>query len=300
MAEISTTQLRGIVPPIVTPVDHLENVRPEGLKQVIDYVLAGGVHGVFVNGSNGEFYAFDRRNQQIAVETAVEHVNGRVPVYGGASAVATKEAVALAKMVEQAGADVLTVLTPMYVQPSEDELFEHFARIADATHLPVVLYNNPGRTTNTISASLLTRLSAVPNIVSVKNTSLDFSLTLKYIEAVADREDFSVFGGVDYYVYSTLVHGGVGSVAGTANVAPSLVVEIYESFISGDHKASLNAQRRLYPLRDAYGYGTFPVMMKACLNLLGVDVGEPVRPVRGVSEEVKKRTRMMLKEIGLL
>lgn len=292
--------LNGIVPPIVTPVDDHEKVDAEGLRQVIKYVMDGGVHGIFVNGSNGEFYGLDFENQKKAVEVAINQVNGKIPVYAGASAITTRESIKLSEMAEAAGADALTVLTPMFIQPTEDELFDHFAAIAKNCKLPVILYNNPGKTNNTITPSLLKRLVVIDNICGVKNTSMDFSMTMKYIEASSDRDDFAVFGGIDYYIYATLCHGGAGSVAGTANVAPRLVVDIYENYSRGDHLAALNAQKALMPLRDAYGLGTFPVMMKVMLNILGVKAGKPIRPVSYVNDETIKNAENILKKIGLL
>ncbi len=290
----------GIVPPIITPVDANENVDAEGLKQVIQHVMDGGVHGVFVNGSNGEFYGLDFANQKKAVEVTVDHVGGKIPVYAGASAITTKESIALAKMAEEVGADALSVLTPMFITPTEDELFDHFKAITDNCKLPVMLYNNPGKTNNTITPSLLKRLLAIDNFLGIKNTSMDFSLTIKYIEAAANRPEFAVFGGIDYYIYATLCHGGAGSVAGTANVAPRLVVDIYENYVKGDHLGALDAQKRLMPLRDAYGLGTFPVMMKVMLNILGVKAGNPIRPVKYVSDETVKKAEKILVQIGML
>src|SRR5680860_6853 len=171
--------LKGVIPPIITPVDSNENVDEAGLKRVIDHVLSGGIHGIFVLGSNGEFYALDFENQKRAVEITVKHVNGIVPVYAGASAITTKGCIYLAKMAEDAGADALTILTPMFINPSEEELFNHFKTIAASTKLPVLLYNNPGKTTNNISVGLLKKLAVIDNIVGIKNTSLDFAQTVQ-------------------------------------------------------------------------------------------------------------------------
>ncbi len=292
--------IRGVIPPIVTPVDAHENVDKVALQRVIDYVIAGGVHGIFVLGSNGEFYAFDSINQQRAAEITVEHVNGRVPVYVGASAITTKEAVMLARMGEAVGADALTVLTPMFIQPNEEEMYEHFRAVADAVRLPVLLYNNPGKTTNNISIPLLKRLASIENIVGIKNTSSDFPQTIRFIDATKDIPDFEVLAGSDYLIHATLSHGGVGCVAGTANVAPKLVVEIYEKFVAGDLAGSLAAQYKLLPLRDTYSYGSFPVVMKDCLNLLGLDVGAPVKPITHCSHERQAALKAVLQTLGLL
>jgi 4-hydroxy-tetrahydrodipicolinate synthase len=292
--------LKGVIPPIITPVDSEENVDEQGLKNVIDYVIDGGVHGVFVLGSNGEFYAFDFENQKRAVEATVHHVNKRMPVYAGASAITTKGCIKLAKMAEEAGADALTVLTPMFIKPNEKEMYNHFEAIAKSTSLPVLLYNNPDKTGNNISASLLEKLSWIDNIIGIKNTSFDFAQTVDFIRLTRDNPNFKVLSGSDYLIYSTLAYGGAGCVAGTANVAPRLVVDIYEKYMAGDLKGAMDAQYKLIPLRNAYNYGSFPVVMKDCLNLLGLNVGHPVRPIDHCGEERLNAVKKVLEDLGLL
>ena len=292
--------LRGVIPPIITPVDSNENVDEGGLKRVINHVLDGGVHGVFVLGSNGEFYALDFENQKRAVEITVSQVNGRVPVYAGASAITTRGCIRLARMAEDAGADALTVLTPMFINPSETELFNHFKTIAASTKLPILLYNNPDKTTNNISVKLLKRLAEIDNIVGIKNTSLDFAQTVQYIYETRHLENFKVLAGSDYFIYATLAYGGAGCVAGTANVAPALVVDIYNKFEAGDHAGALAAQYQLVPLRNTYGYGSFPVVMKDCLNLMGLRVGDPVKPIDHCTEERMNALKIVLSDLNLL
>ena len=292
--------LKGVIPPIITPVDDDENVSESGLKRVIDYVLDGGVHGIFVLGSNGEFYGLDFENQKRAVEITVNHVNRRVPVYAGASAITTKGCIKLAHMAEEAGADALTVLTPMFIRPNEKEMYNHFESIAKSTNLPLLLYNNPDKTTNNISVSLLEKLAKIENIVGMKNTSLDFAQTIEYIRATKDIANFRVLSGSDYYIHATLAYGGAGCVAGTANVAPRLVADIYDKYIAGDIAGSLEAQMRLLPLRNAYNYGTFPVVMKECMNMMGINVGNAVKPVDHCSEDKLEIIRTVLMDLNLL
>ena len=297
---LAIKDLKGVIPPIITPVDSNENVEESGLKRVINHVLDGGVHGVFVLGSNGEFYALDFENQKRAVEITVDQVNGRVPVYAGASAITTRGCIKLAKMAEEAGADALTVLTPMFINPSETELYNHFKTIAGSTRLPVVLYNNPDKTTNNISVKLLKKLAEIENIFGIKNTSLDFAQTVQYIYETRHIENFKVLAGSDYFIYATLAYGGAGCVAGTANVAPSLVVDIYNKFVSGDHAGALAAQYKLVPLRNTYQYGSFPVVMKDCLNLMGLKVGDPVKPIDHCTEERMNALKIVLSDLNLI
>lgn len=297
---LNLDDLKGVIPPIVTPVDADENVDESGLKKVIDYVIDGGVHGVFVLGSNGEFYAFDFENQKRAVEITVQHVNGRVPVYAGASAITTKGCIKLAKMAEEAGVDALTVLTPMFINPNETELYNHFKAIAESTKLPILLYNNPGKTTNNISVSLLKQLAQIDNIIGIKNTSLDFGQTVQFIYATQNIENFKVLSGSDYSIYATLAYGGAGCVAGTANVAPALVVDIYNKFMAGDHAGALAAQNKIIPLRDTYSYGSFPVVMKDCLNLMGMEIGDPVKPIEHCNNERLGAVKKVLLDLDLI
>ena len=116
------------------------------------------------------------------------------------------------------------------------------------------------------------KLAQVDNIIGIKNTSLDFAQTVQYIYETRNSTNFKVLAGSDYYIYSTLAYGGAGCVAGTANVAPKLVVDIYDKFMAGDHAGALAAQFQLVPLRNTYNYGSFPVVMKDCLNLMGLNV----------------------------
>ncbi len=292
--------LLGIIPPIVTPVDSNENVDPAGLQRVIDHVLRGGVHGVFVLGSNGEFFAFDDENQKRAVEITVKHVNGSVPVYAGAGSITTAGCIKFAKMAKEAGVDAITVLTPMFINPSEIELFNHFKTIAESTSLPIILYNNPGKTTNNISVGLLKKLADIDNIIGIKNSTLDFAHTLHFLIETRNNENFKVLAGTDFYIYATLAHGGAGAVAGTANVAPGLVVEIYNKFISGDHEGALEAQYKLVPLRDAFSYGSFPVVMKDCLNLMGMNIGSPVKPIDHCTGDKLGALKKVLSDLNLI
>lgn len=292
--------LKGVIPPIVTPVDEDENVDEEGLKKVIDYVIDGGVHGVFVLGSNGEFYGLDYENKLKAIETTVNHVHGRVPVYAGASAITTKECIRLAQAAEKLGADAITVLTPMFIQPNEKELYNHYEAVAKSTNLPVLLYNNPGKTTNNISTSLLEKLAKIDNIVGIKNTSMNFSQTVEFINIARQIGNFKVLCGIDYYIYATLAYGGAGCVAGTADVAPKLVVDIYNKFVAGDYKGALEAQFKLIPLRKAYNYGSFPVVMKECLNLMGMNIGNPIKPIGNCTDDEIEKIKKVLYDLKLM
>ena len=202
------------------------------------------------------------------------------------------------EMAEAAGVNAVSVVTPYFIKPNDTELMEFFTAVAKATRLPVILYNNVGRTGVNISADFAVRASQVDNIVGIKDSSGDLTLTAEYIRRTGDR--FSVLAGRDTLIYGTLCYGGKGAIAATANVAPKVIVEIYEAFMAGDHKRALAAQYRLAPLRLAFDLGTFPVVIKEALNLIGIEAGVGIPPVGGISPKAKEELKEVLKGMGLL
>ena len=290
---------QGIVPPVLTPFDPDENVDTRALAAQLDYLIGAGVHGVFVLGSQGEFFALDADEKRRVAEAAVEHVAGRAPVYVGTGAVTTREAVALAKMAETAGADAISVITPYFVSPSQAELYDHFRAVAEAVQLPTILYTNPGRTGGlNVSPDTVARLAELPNMVGIKDSSGDLTQTCEYIRATPD--DFAVLMGRDTLIHAGLCCGTSGAIAATANVCPELVVEIYEAYTSGDRARSLDAQRRLVPLRTAFALGTFPAVVKEAVAMLGRPAGACRRPVGGLSDDARDELRRILASMGLL
>lgn len=294
---MDTSFIRGVIPPIVTPVDANERVQEATLRQIVEHVIAGGVHGILSLGSNGEFYGLDQEEQERAAAITIDQARGRIPVYVGIANITTRECVRWARLAENMKAQAISVLHPMFLGPSDDELFQHFKTVAEATSLPVLLYNNPDRMRCGISANLLERLADVPNIVGVKESSGDMTLTAEFIRRTRDR-NFKVIAGRDILILSTLVYGGAGTVASSANIVPELVVEIYDKFTAGDLAGALEAQYRLAPLRMAYNLGSFPVVTKDYMRLLGFDVGEPIKPNTRCSPENMERLKRFLDDLG--
>ena len=291
-------EIKGIIPAMVTPMDQQGRINESALRKLTNYLIEGGVHGLFPVGSQGEFYALTPEEKKRVIEVVVDETRGRVPVYAGTGAITTQETIALTKMAESAGAQAVSVLTPYFISPNDQELLEHYTAVANATNLPVLLYNNPGRTGCKISASLVEKAAKVDNIVGIKDSSGDMTLTAEFIRRTP--EGFAVLAGRDTLIYGTLCYGGKGSITATANVAPKLVSEIYDAFVAGDLKRSLEAQYSLAPLRLAFDLGTFPVVIKEALNMIGIEAGIARAPVGGMSEDKKKELRQVLVGMGLL
>ena len=271
--------IKGVVVPILTPIDENERIDEEKLRSQVDYVIEGGVLGILAFGSNGEFYMVEEDEMERGLEIMISQSNGRVPVYFGIGAISTKKCVRLAKMAIKKGAYGISVLQPMFLKPTEEELFLHFKTIADAVpSTPMLLYNNPGRVGYTMSANLVDRLAhEVENIVGMKDTSGDITQMEEFIRRTRDI-DFKVFGGKDTLLYAALCHGAVGGVCTAANFMPHLITDVYNKFIAGDIKGSLEAQFKLNPVRLSMDAASFPVAAKDMANLVGRDVGVPYRP----------------------
>jgi 4-hydroxy-tetrahydrodipicolinate synthase len=292
-------RIQGIIPPVATPMQANEDLDLPRLKWFLDHLINSGVHGVFVLGTNSEFYALDEREKQEVIATAVAHVNKRVPVYAGTGAETTREAVRLTKMAEREGADGVSVITPYFVSPTPQEIFDHYRRIAEHTSLPVVLYNNPATCGGVkIDVDTVARLAQIPNILAVKDSSGDLQNTNEFIRVVPER--FSVLMGRDTLIFPALLFGARGAVPATGNIAPALLAEIYNTFQRGDLAASKAAQLRLNPLRLALTFCTAPGGVKAALDMLGMPIGPCRSPVAGLTPDKAPKMRAALVAAGLM
>lgn len=299
---MNTEFMKGVVVPIITPIDETEKIDEKSFRDQIDYCIDGGVSGILVFGSNGEFYMVEEDEMERGLRIAVSQSRGRVPVYFGIGAISTKKCVRLAQMAVRNGADAVSVLQPMFLKPTEAELFLHFKTIAESVpETPVLLYNNPGRVGYTLSANLVERLAReVENITGMKDTSGDMTQTAEFIRRTRDT-GFKVFGGKDTLLYASLTHGAVGGVCTAANFMPELITEIYNKYAAGDVGGSLEAQFKLNPVRLSMDGASFPVAAKDMANLRGRNVGKPYTPNLPTPEgPVKENIRAEMKKAGLL
>lgn len=282
---MNTDFIKGIVVPILTPIDADEMIDEKELRAQVDFVIEGGVSGILAYGSNGEFYMIEEDELARGLEIMIDQAAGRVPVYMGIGAISTKKCIRLAKMAVEKGANCISVLQPMFLKPTEEELYHHFKSIAEAVPgTPMLLYNNPGRVGYTMSANLVDRLAhTVDNIVGMKDSSGDVTQTSEFIRRNADV-NFKVFGGKDTLIYAALCQGGVGAVCTTCNYMPKLVCSIYDKFVAGDTKGALEAQYKLNPIRLSMDAASFPVAAKDMAKMIGRNVGEPYLPTMSTPE----------------
>lgn len=288
----------GVIPPIVTPFTaDGKKVSENNLRKVIRHVVNNGCNGVFVGGSQGEFFSLSFEERIRSFEIAIDEAAGKYPVIAGTASIATSEAIELTQAAYKAGASAVSVINPYFLTLDEEELYDHYVSIAKSADIPLFLYNNPGRTNSVIPVSVIKRLSKIDTIIGMKDSSGD----LTYVNSILDNtENFSVFCGRDTCIFNVLASGGSGAVAATANVAPALVSSIYTMFMAGDLEGAKKAQSALAPLRDSFALGSFPVVVKEALQLLGIDAGPARLPIHPMSAANRAKLQGILSNMGLI
>ncbi len=233
-------------------------------------------------------------------EVTADEAHGRIDGYAGANHITPEGAVELAQMAEECGADALSVLTPMFVSQTQKEVAHYYRTVADAASLPIVIYNNRPKTNVTVEPATIRELARIPNIVAVKDSTGDMTNTEEYLRLTRDIEDFCVLMGRDTLIYAALCYGAAGAITSCGNVAPRIAVDIYEHHRAGELDKALDAQFRLSALRIATNMGTFPVVIKEALTMLGFEVGACRPPILPLESEQRDRLREVLTDIGLL
>jgi len=292
-------QIRGIIPPVATAMQSNEDLDLPRFRWFLDHLIHEGVHGLFVLGTNSEFYALDEREKQEIIATAVAHVHGRVPVFAGTGAETTREVIRLTKIAEREGASGVSVITPYFILPNQQEIFDHYRRIAESTSLPVILYNNPATCGGVkIDVDTVARLAEIPNILGIKDSSGDLQNLIEYVRVVP--ETFAVLQGRDTLIYPALLFGAKGAIPATGNIAPALLAEIHNAFARGDYAAAKAAQLRLNPIRLSLTLATPPGGVKAALDLLGRSIGPCRSPIAPLTPAKREQMREALVQAGMM
>lgn len=287
--------IKGIIPPIITPMNEDESFNEAEFRKQVDRQIEGGVHGIFCYGTNGECYALNNQEKEEILKACVDQVKGRVPVYAGTGCITTKETVEMSKRAEALGADILSVITPYFAAVSQEELYEHYVTIAEAVKIPIVLYNIPARTGCSIAPETVAKLAEVENIAGAKDSSGKWENLLAYIELTKDK-DFAVLSGNDSLILPALKAGGVGGIAGCANVYPHNMVSIYECFKKGDLEGAQKAQDAIASFRGCFKYGNPNTIVKTAVGLLGYPVGACRKPFYTLSGEGIDELKAVLEE----
>ena len=295
---MKTIQIKGIIPPIVTPMNADESVNILELRNQVERQIAGGVHGIFPFGTNGEGYILSLKEKEEILEAVVDQVKGRIPVYAGSGCISTQDTIYMSKRAEELGADVLSIITPSFAVASQKELYDHYVEVAKHVNIPIVLYNIPPRTGNKLLPETVAKLAKdVDVIMGAKDSSGDRDNLKAYIDLTKDLDkDFSVLAGNDGNILFCLQNGGKGGIAGRANLWPKTVASIYNYFVAGELDKAQQAQDAVAALQRVFKFGNANTIIKKAVNLLGYPVGDCRRPFNYLCQEGVEELKLVLKE----
>lgn len=297
--QVETTMFKGSITALITPMDTDGSLDFPAFGRLIDWQVTEGSSGVVPMGTTGESPTLSHDEHARVVAFTVQTVAGRIPVIAGAGSNSTAEAVAMARHAKTAGADAVLVVAPYYNKPTQEGLYRHFMAVADATDLPLFIYNIPGRSVVDISVETMARMARHAHIVGVKDATANLLRPLQVRRAIRHKP-FIQLSGEDGTAVSFLAAGGTGCISVTANVAPRLCAEMHRAWQDGRVADAMAIQDRLSALHDALFCESNPGPVKYAASLLGL-AGETCRlPLAPLSDESRARVRDALALAGLL
>lgn len=295
---MKNAEIKGIIPAILTPMNEDESINLDVMREQIDRLIEGGVHGLFPFGTNGEGYILSENEKIEILEATIDKVNKRVPVYAGTGCISTKDTIRISKKAQELGADILSIITPSFALASQEELYTHYVEVAKHVDIPIVLYNIPARTGNKLLPETVARLAKdVDVIMGAKDSSGDWENLQAYIRLTKELDkDFRVLSGNDSLILPCLKEGGAGGIAGCANVYPHVLASIYDLFMEGKLDEAQEAQDSIASLRAVFKYGNPNTIVKTAVRLLGYNVGKCRAPFNQVPQEGEKELMKVLEE----
>lgn len=283
---------------IVTPMNPDESINFDRLGQIIDNQIENGTDAIVICGTTGESATMTDQEHVDCIEYAVKRVNGRVPVVAGAGSNHTSYAVWMSKEAKRVGADALLHVTPYYNKTSQTGLIRHFNAVADATDLPIILYNVPSRTGVNITPATYRELAKHPNIVAAKEASGNISQIAQIAQACGDELD--LYSGNDDQIVPLLSLGAKGVISVLSNIIPRETHDICRLFFEGKIAESRALQLKLLPLINALFSDVNPIPVKEAMNMMGWECGECRLPLVSMQPQAKEHLRVLMQEQGLI
>lgn len=290
--------LQGSLVALITPMNQDGSIHYEQLRDLIDWHIESGTDGIVAVGTTGESATLSVEEHLSVIEETVKHVNKRVPVIAGTGANNTLEAIALSQAAEKAGADFTLSVVPYYNKPSQEGIYQHFKTIAEATSIPMIIYNVPGRTVVSMTNDTILRLSEIPNIVGVKEASGNVGSNIELINRAP--KGFAVLSGDDHTALPFMLCGGHGVVTVAANAAPKLFADMCRAALQGDIALARELNDRLIPIYDTMFCEPSPAAPKWAVSALGKCEPHVRLPLVPLTENGQAKVRAALKASGQL
>ncbi len=301
----SHVPFKGIIPPLVTPLAERDALDLPGLDRLVEHVISGGVHGLFLLGTTGEGPSLSHRLQREFITECSRRVAGRVAVLVGVTETSREDSLALARHAANEGADAVVVAAPYYFPMHQADLVRYCGEFAAASPLPVVLYNMPSHTKTAFTVDTVRQLMLdSPNIVGIKDSSGNMVYFQQLLETARERPGFSVLMGPEELLAASVLMGGQGGVCGGANLLPALYCELYEAALTGDLRIVQRLQHRVMRLsHKLYEVGEAPTSyltgLKMSLELVGLCSGRLCEPLYQMPPGRQQRLVQHLRDLGL-
>ncbi len=289
-------RIKGSIPALITPIWG-GRVDEGAFRNLVSWQIAQGSHGLVPCGTTGELPTLSHQEHRRVVEICVEEANGRVPVIAGAGSNSTEEAVALTRHAKAVGADAVLSVTGYYNKPSQEGLYRHYATIAEAVDIPILVYNIPGRAIVEVSVETMGRLARIANVIGVKDATANLMRPTR--ERAACGKHWRLISGEDGTALGYMAHGGHGCISVTANVAPKLCAEFQNACMQGAFEKALALQDGLMPLHDAMFCEPSPAPVKYAGSLLGLCTDEVRLPLVPATDAARTRIRAAMEHAGI-
>ena len=296
--------LTGIIPPLVTPILDNNTLDFEGLERLIEHTISGGVHGIFILGTTGEFASLSYKLREELIEATCQLVNGRVPVLVGITDSAFTESLNLAKVATNCGADAVVLAPPYYFAAGQPELLEYLQRIMMQMPLPLFLYNMPSHTKVMFAPETVKAAAEIPGIIGMKDSSSDLAYFKQVQYALKDRQDFAFMVGPEEFMAEFVLTGGHGGVNGGANMFPRLYVDLYQAAINRDFDKINTLQQKVMQVSTTiYNVGNFGSSylkgLKCALSIMGICSDFMAEPFHRFNEPERKKIEEALKALDI-
>jgi 4-hydroxy-tetrahydrodipicolinate synthase len=290
-------RIRGSIPALITPMK-AGKVDEAALRNLVNRQIDEGSHGLVPCGTTGEAPTLSNGEIRRVVEIVVEEARGRVPVIAGAGSNSTAHTIELTRIVKEAGADAALSVTGYYNKPSQEGLYRHYAAVADAVDIPLIVYNIPGRAIVEITVETMARLAELENVLGTKDATANMARQVR--ERAACGTAWRMISGDDATAYAYMAQGGHGCISVTANVAPKLCADFQNACMQGAFERALALHTRLMPLHDAMFAEPSPAPAKFAGSLLGICTDEVRLPLVPASEAARARVRAAMGVAGVI
>ena len=287
--------LHGVITALVTPFSQDGEIIEDSIRELVRFQLRAGVHGLFAFGTNGMGPAMEVQQRKKAAEIIVNETADHVPVIVHVGGMDPRMSIELAAHAQKIGASAVACVTPFYYHPDAQAIVEQYKQLSESTTLPVLVYNIPGNTGNNLTADTVARLSKIPGIVGIKDSSRDFLQILDFLSI--SPPGFNVISGTDSFFFSALCAGVQAGVSGLANAFPELMVQVYESYTRGSLSEAKKTQLKIHSLRSALTKPEIAPLL-ATLRMRGLKSGTVKLPLRAMStDEVKNLYEFLRKTL---